>query len=263
MQHRVRLLLLCLLWLLAAWPPLLWLLHANDPEAAVRLVITVRQTTLHALGALLVLLLVGCALFPPLPAGIHLFGSRLWSSMTSDRGPLLRAQEQLRHVETAAGHLEVGRLALRLGDPRNAGPHLVRAVELDPSVTGARFQLGLWLLRLGRVAEAQQQFAAVVAADPGHAFGDALLQLGRCAHQLGDDRTAAELLRRHAKEHGGNRQSHYLLAVALRGVGDEAGARDAFAFAAAPVPRDRRLPAEERWFRALARVRLWRTGRRS
>jgi hypothetical protein len=96
--------------------------------------------------------------------------------------------------------------------------------------------------------------------DPGHAFGDALLHHGRALHELGDAR-ALEVLRAHQQRHGGGPRSHLWLADALLRAGERDAGLAALREAAAP-PRTR-LTAEENWFRALARVRLWGKGGRA
>ena len=97
-------------------------------------------------------------------------------------------------------------------------------------------------------------FHAAEQLDPGHAFGDALLHLGRCLHQLGDA-TALATLRAHQQRHGGGPRSHVWFADALLRAGDHTAGVTALREAAAPPKQ--RLTAEENWFRAIARVRLW------
>jgi len=171
-----------------------------------------------------------------------------------------RALGELRHVETAARHGEVGRLALQRRELPLAIAHLSRALELEPENPGLRYQLGMALLAAGRMREAAGCLQQVVAADPGHAFGEALLQLGRVHLLLGDDQGALALLRRHALEHGGSRRSHFWLASACRAAADPDGARAALQYAASPPAKNQRLTPEEGLYRARARVALWRAG---
>lgn len=251
---------LLLIWGAALWPLLLWLLTAQDPEAAVRVkqvtggVVLWTGLTAAAVGAVFALL------FPPFPAWIRLLLSRLRVSFASDRGPLLKALAELQHFESATRHLEIGRLALSRSDLQLAATHLSRAVELDDTIAGAHHQLGLLLLRVGQVPAAAAAFERAERLDAGHAFGESLLHLGRCALLLGDAPAAARLLEEHRKRHGGSRKSHYWLGKARQATGEDDAAIEAMRYAAAPA--ERRLTAEENWFRALARVWLWRWGRR-
>ncbi|MCA8952648.1 MAG: hypothetical protein KDE27_24260, partial [Planctomycetes bacterium] len=198
-------------------------------------------------------------LFPPFPAWIRLMLERLRLNFASDRGPLLKALAELQHFESAARHLEIGRLALLRSELQLAAQHLARAVELDGSIAGSHHQLGLLLLRIGQVPRAAAEFQRAEQLDPGHAFGDALLNLGKCALLLGDNAGAARVLEEHERRHGGSRKSHYWLGKAKHATGDLPGASAAMSYAAAP-PDKQRLTAEENWFRALARVWLWRGG---
>lgn len=254
-----RLPLLCC-WLVAVWPMLLWLLAHSEPELAVRMAqIATRVAIRGGIGAAIVIG-IGLLLFPPFPAWVRLALHRMRLSFANDRSPLLKAIAELQHFESAQRHLEAGRLALVRSELPLAATHLARAVELDPGVASANYQFGLLLFRVGRVDIAQQAFERAEALDRGHAFGSALLEAGRCALLAGDGPAAVRLLEQHQREHGGGRKSHYWLGKARAANGDHGGAIEAMRFAAAPVTQ--RLVAEENWFRALARVWLWR-GRRA
>ena len=253
-----RLALLCV-WLLAAVPPALWFISETDPELAVQIAQRGWSWCVRATIALAGLLLVAALAFPPVPAWIRLRWSEMRLSVTSDRGPLLRALGELQHFESPQRHLEVGRLALLRREFELAARHLHRTIELDPQLAAAHNMFGSCLLRFGKLDVAAVSFARAEELDPGHAFGDAQLHLGRCLHLLGRSRDAATVLQAHGHQHGGGRKSAYWRGQALEAIGDAAGANTAFAAAAAPPTS--RLNAEENWFRALARVRAWRRGR--
>lgn len=243
-------------WLVAAIPPLLWLVHRSDPELTVELVQHGSEWLARlGLGAA-VLSAVAALIFPPVPAWLRLRWSDLRLSLTSDRGPLLRALGELEHFASAQRHLEVGRLALLRREFPLALPHLQAAIAMDPQMAAAYHQLGLVMFHLGQLPLATAAFAGAERLDPGHAFGDALLHLGRCLDLTDHHREAVETLRRHQTRHGGSHRSHYWLGLALQASGDTRGAAEAFAVAAAPPSQ--KLTAEENWFRALARVRGWR-----
>ncbi|MCR9247302.1 MAG: tetratricopeptide repeat protein [bacterium] len=251
---------LAAIWIATIAPLLLWLLARQDPELAVRIKqVTTTAAIRGGLGLALVAS-VGALLFPPVPAWVRLMFERLRLSFASDRGPLLKALAELEHFASAARHLEVGRLALTRSELPLAAEHLHRAVELDPSIAGAHHQFGILLRRLGHLQQAAVAFQNAEHLDPGHAFGAALLELGRCALLAGDERAAAEILERHRKEHGGSKQSHYWLGKARAAIGEHDSAIAAMKYAAEPTKQ--RLTPEENWFRALARVWLWRGGRR-
>jgi len=246
---------LLLVWLCAAFPVVLWLVHAADPELAVRIAHGTGRALTTCAWVLGGTIAVALLLFPPAAAWLRRAGSRTWLALTMDHGPLNRAISELRHFETGARHAEIGRLLRLRRQTEAAWQHLSRAVEMDPGVASAWHQLGLVAFAQHEWQLAANAFDRAEALEPGHAFGDAALHLGRCLYELGDAR-ALDVLRAHQQRHGGGPRSHLWLADALQRAGDTAGAIAALHEAAAP-PRTR-LTAEENWFRALARVRLWR-----
>lgn len=247
---------LAVVWAIALVPPVLWLVHVADPEAAVRTAQVAWLWTGRVLLGIAVLAGLALVVWPPAAAGVRLAFARVRLLLTSDRAPLQRALGELQHFESAARHFEVGRLALQLDDTERAAVHLQRAIELDPEVAGAHHQFGLVLFRACRDEAALARFQAAERLDPGHAFGDALLHAGRASFRLGRHADAAAMLRAHEQRHGGGRRSHLWLGDALAAIGDRDGARRAWQTAAAPG----RLTAEENQARAVARVRLWRRG---
>jgi len=256
----LRALPLGLLWLAGLFPVALWCIDRGSPLLAVQTVLTTGAALRTALlwggaGALVLALL-----YPPFLPGARLLLAAGVDRLRYDRGPLLRALGELRHLETAARHLEAGRAALAIDDPTAALPHLVRAIELEPQIVAAHYQLGVCLVAMGHADRAIAPLRHVVEREPGHAFGGAMLLLGRCLMRTHDLRAAADVLARHAREHGGNRKSHFWLGQCLLAVGDRDGARAAFAVAAQKPPARPRLTADEAFHRARARVRLWRLG---
>lgn len=246
-------------WVAALTPFALYALHRSDPELTVWIANAASLWGQRVLWATLLLLAVAALAFPPLPAWVRLVAHRTRMAWAVDRAPLLRAMAELQHVETPHRHLEVGRLAWQRSDLDIAGPHLQRAVELDPSMPAAQYLLGLWLLRRGAPGPAHAAFAAAEALDPGHAFGDALLHAGRCEDLLGAHDRAIATLAAHQQRHVGGRRSAFWYGEALQHAGRLDEARVLFQAAAAPPTTH--LTAEEGWFRARARVRLWRLPR--
>lgn len=251
---------LAIVWLCALWPVALWLVSRSDPVLAVRIA---QGTTRALVLAALWLLAIGAVLglfFPPAPAWVRRAGSRAWQSLTADSTPLLKAQSELQHLETAARHAEIGRLLRLRRQNAQAFAHFARAAELDPGIASVWHQLGLVLFSQHEWLAAANAFLRAEALDAGHAFGDALLHHGRALHELGDNR-ALDVLRLHQQRHGGGPRSHLWLADALLRAGERDAALAALRTAAAPPQQ--RLTAEENWFRALARVRLWGKGGRA
>jgi tetratricopeptide (TPR) repeat protein len=248
---------LALVWLVAAWPFVLWLVHWSDPERAVG--IAQRTAAIAELAGWTVLgaTVLACLVFPPAPAWLRRTWVRTWTNLSTDLTPLRRARAELQHFETASRHAEIGRLLRLRRQHDEAAAHLQRAVELDDGIATAWHQLGLVLFAQAEWERAAVAFRRAERLDPGHAFGDALLHLGRALHELRDPQALATL-REHQHRHGGGARSQLWLADALLRAGDRAGARAALQ-AAAATPRQR-LSAEDNWFRALARVRLWRRG---
>lgn len=247
---------LSLIWIATAVPLVLWLIARSDPELAVVAVergVTWAINLSFGAGAVLA---IAALVFPPVPAWLRLRWSELRLSLTSDRSPLLRAMGELQHFASAQRHFEVGRLALLRREFGLAVPHLQAAIEMDPQMAAAHHQLALAMFRHGQIGAAALEFARAEELDPGHAFGDALLYLGRCLDLADHHSQAVEALRRHRAQHGGSHRSHYWLGLALHAAGDAKGAGEAFAVAAAAPTQ--KLTAEENWFRALARVRRWR-----
>jgi tetratricopeptide (TPR) repeat protein len=246
------------LGLLTALPIVLFVANDHDPVDAVRIARAIAGAAPAALGLTSVLAFALALLWPPFPATIRLWIVRISETMRTDRGPMLRAVAELRSFESAARHLEAGRAANACRDHRTAIPHLARAIELERDSIAAHYQLGVALFELGALQPAVQALTHVVAIDPSHAFGDALLRLAR-ARQLGGDRVGArDLLVQHQREHGGNRKSHHWLGLAHLATGDREAARAALQVAASKDKKPR--TAEENWHRAKALVLLWRLG---
>lgn len=251
---------LLLAWLVAAWPFVLWLVHRADPQLAVRMAQSLHTGlgTAALWGAAVGVLL--CLLFPPAPAWLRLVWQRTWRQLGMDAAPLRKARADLANFESPARHLDVARLAWQRNQATLAATHVRRALELDGEIASGWHLLGSVQFAAGDHAAAAATLQRAETLDPGHAFGEALLLQGRARFLLGEP-VGLELLRRHEREHGGGARSHYWLAQALRRQGDHAAALAALRIAAQQPTRA--ATAEEQWFRALARVRLWGRGGRA
>jgi len=245
-------------WCCALMPVALFFAHQVNPELAVEAANSMTKWSLRALVGGGALTMVGLLIYPPFPAWIRRFSDRVRRSWTVDRTPLLKALKDLEHFETAQKHFEVARLSWIRSDMTMVGPHAARAVELDPSMAQAHHLLGSFLLRVDALEHALLAFENAERIDPGHAFGDALLLRAQTLSRLGRLEQALKTFEQHRSVHGGGHRSHYWHAVALASAGRRGEAARAFREAAADPKQ--RLPAEENWFRALARVKCWRFG---
>ena len=260
LANAARQLPLALVWAAALWPVLLWLVHARDPVAAVRLAQGAASAWSAAWPWALGSAIATAALYPPAPAFVRRALHRSRQALLLDQQALLLRLADLRQFETAARHLEVGRMLRQARKHEQAIPHLGRAVELDETMAGGWHQLGLALFALHQWPAAARCCERAEALDPGHAFGDALLVLGRCLFMVKDGRALATL-EEHARRHGGGPRSWLWLAEARARAGDSSGAVAALRQAAQnPTVA---LSPEDGWFRALARVRLWGKGGRA
>lgn len=245
-------------WAGALLPVGLFLVSRADPVLAVELGNSISLWVVRLLLAGGAAAVLGAWAYPPFPAWLRRFFDRARRSWTVDRAPLQKALQELQHFETAQKHFEVARLAWIRTDLSMVGPHAARAVELDPTMAQAHHLFGQFLLRAGALAQARHAFAAAERLDPGHSFGDALLMQARALALLGEHEHALARFEEHRAQHGGGHRSDYWFGEALAAAGrkEEAGA----SFRAAAADPKQRLPSEENWFRALARVKCWRFG---
>ncbi|MFK7742708.1 MAG: hypothetical protein AB8H80_20515 [Planctomycetota bacterium] len=242
----------------AALPVVLYLLHRYDPVLAVQSSLLLRQWTLLLVLAAAALSLLGLLLYPPLAAGLRLWIERTRIAWSSDRVALQRAIDELKHFENAQRHLEVARLAWIRRDFRLLANHAPRAVAFDGQLPSARYLLGQHLLENHSYQAAAEQFAAAERLDQGHAFGSSSLLCARAKFLSGDVDGALAAFESHQREYGSSHRSNFFHGEALQAAGKLEPARRAFAEAA--VQPERRLTAEENYYRAQARVRSLRLG---
>jgi tetratricopeptide (TPR) repeat protein len=95
-----------------------------------------------------------------------------------------------------------------------ARTRLERAVELDPNLWEARYDLGVVQRRAGELEQARASFEAAIAVQPS--APEPRLAAAEVAYELGDRSAAARQLRALVEGHPGNLEARVALAVVLR-----------------------------------------------
>jgi tetratricopeptide (TPR) repeat protein len=134
-----------------------------------------------------------------------------------------------------------GRLALELNDLPRADRELQRARSLVPENNEISFALGNLRLAQGDRDAAKTLYEAALKADPKHK--GALNNLGVVALDQNAPKIAAEYFGRLVALQPHNPKTHYLLAKALLGMGDRAGAEAALGRALELAPNQPELLA--------------------
>lgn len=258
MQLPFRAAFAALLWGVAVFPPVLFVVHLGSPVAAVQLAqgigTAARWTTLAGGG----LFVAGLLIYPPFLPSLRMGLRNVRMRLGTDLGPLREAQARLQHFETAADHLVAGRALLQQGKLGDSVVHLTRAVELDPEHAASRYQLGLALTKIGNLQAAADQLGWVVQHDPGHAFGAAMLELGVVLERGEAATQAVHVLERHEAEFGSNRRNLFHRARAHQTNGDREKALADLRAAAQPPEQGRKLTLDDELMRAKARMALLR-----
>jgi len=146
-------------------------------------------------------------------------------------GPLVRVAELRPGAPDA--HVELARLRLSLGRPQDAVPDLERALAQAPDHLAARLNLAAACRRLGRVTEAEAHYRQGLTLDPGNAHALRNLRI-----LLVDQARYADALEAAEAFPDGLGEGHLSRGVALRNLGREAEALEAFeaALAAGAAP---------------------------
>lgn len=145
------------------------------------------------------------------------------------RAQLSRRAAELSNVDTSHNQGKLGSLELAHGSARRACVALERAVAGEPDNAEWRFRLGQALARVGRPSDAVREFERALDLSPGHAYGEARMELGRARLALGDAEAALDAVERFDRDHGASPRSAYLRGCALRRLGRTEQARAAFA----------------------------------
>ncbi len=255
----IRKIFAALLFVVALIPVAMVVMHEKDPFANLVFWFQAKEFAMQ-LGFYLIL--AGCAaalLYPPAIPFVRLRFSESWKRLGTDRGPLHEGLARLKHLETHDERLRVGKLARQLGDSQLAIENLSRAFELDPSHLAGRYQFALLLTELGNYEDAASLLISVVREDEKYAFGDALLQLGRCLYRRRRDSEAIAALQRLQELFPGGRQALLLLARALADNGALEPARQSLELAKRPIESGQRLTPREALARAQAKVTFLRS----
>jgi len=186
-------------------------------------------------------------------------------SEVSNLGAGLRSRQNFhRMLQAAAINPHDGEAQYQLGlihqqrrQNTEAIARFEKAIAIDPTLTDAHFQLGRIAREQGRLREALGYFQTVVSLDEKHSASEVLRELGGLyvtARQFTDARGELEV---YTERRPYDPEGLYYLGQALEGLGDVAGARDAYGRA---VEADRTAPRYRRRYTArwsrLAQKRL-------
>jgi tetratricopeptide (TPR) repeat protein len=114
-------------------------------------------------------------------------------------------------ILTARANL--GAAYAKLGRYPAAVGHYLMALQLEPGNTTVRFNLALAYYKSGRPPDAARELTTVVAAAPANR--NALLVLGDCLLQMGENRKVIDLLSMYESLFGDDRAFAYVLGTAL------------------------------------------------
>ena len=123
---------------------------------------------------------------------LHLLATALGQTGALDEARQLVRRAIKQDATRAAFHDTHGNILRGLGDSDAAMRAYARALQLEPRLTGARFNLGNVHFEAGRLEDACDAFDRVLAQQP--AFVPALIQRGETARRLGDVARAREFL---------------------------------------------------------------------
>ncbi|MEO8369050.1 MAG: tetratricopeptide repeat protein [Candidatus Solibacter sp.] len=192
----------------------------------------------------------------------------LGSEVSNLGAGLRRGQNFHRMLQAAAINPHDGEAQYQLGlihqqrrQNTEAIARFEKAIAIDPTLTDAHFQLGRIAREQGRLREALGYFQTVVSLDEKHSSSEVLRELGGLfvtARQFSDARNELAV---YTERRPYDPEGLYYLGQALEGLGDVAGARDAYGRA---VEADRTAPRYRRRYTArwsrLAQKRLGSVG---
>jgi tetratricopeptide (TPR) repeat protein len=108
--------------------------------------------------------------------------------------------ENAKRTSATPGHpyFLIGALYLYIGDSTNGLRYLNRALQIEPTVRGARTYLGIYDMQQGKLAEAEKEFQAEIANDPNYETAVAELGVVRYKQQRWAE-AADQLARSHTR----------------------------------------------------------------
>jgi tetratricopeptide (TPR) repeat protein len=131
-------------------------------------------------------------------------------------------------------HLEKAQMLLTVGRPAESALEALAAARATPWSADAFNQLGAGLFRTNRFAEARRAFIACLAIDPS--YTEAMMNMGVSALAAKQFEEAERWLREGLRAGAGGTGGHLYLGKALKGLGRESEAREAFLAAARAQP---------------------------
>ncbi len=261
MQLSFRKAFVCLLWAAATVPPALYIGSLSAPVDTVLFAAKARTYLIYGASSIVAILTVLLLLYPPFLPFTRLQLAEIKRRLGTDHKPLYDGLYRLRHLETHADHLQVGRAARNLGQLPLALGHLSRAFEMDQTHLAGRYELGRVLCEISQFPPAVQLLETVTQEDEHYGYGDALRLLGQAYARTGALEPAVSTLRRQLALFPDNRQVQLLLAKMLSKLGDSEACIAELRKAARPRSKAEPFGHAEQLARARARVALWRGGR--
>jgi len=169
-------------------------------------------------------------------------GERLVKRKAWDQARVAFERAAAADPKNAEAHARLARLLARGRDDRRACAEYRAALRADPDNLDDALALGDCLCRLAETSmDRQQLYAAAVrvfqyARSIKPADGSALMHLGACYRQMGDDRQAIAILREAERLNPGSTSVHNELAAAYETIGDDEQALAQYAAALAIDP---------------------------
>lgn len=192
--------------------------------------------------------------WPPALPWLRVEWRRFRTRGLTDTVRLHESLTRLKNFENSADLETAARCFEDLGRTTHAIQAWHRAVELDPSSVTARAGVARCLAKLGRHADAAEQYAMVLKAEPDHDWGKTLRQFARSLYRSGRLTDAAQALEDHEAMQGADRRADLLRVRVYGELGRQDEARRFRDRAARPLDPQEKVDPELALTRAQARV---------